>query len=110
MNIQSNEVNSWINQLLQTMPETEHTKDLYQSIIDCLELSETFVDFFARLLFTLFPDEGLVLLDSANKDLRQLESLYFKQLIDKQQDIVQSVYETRKKLTNMRLSIIHNER
>lgn len=105
MNIQSNEVNSWINQLFQTMPETEHTKDLYQSIIDCLELSETFVDFFARLLFTLFPDEGLVLLDSANKDLRQLESLYFKQLIDKQQDIAQGVYETSQKLRRMGYSV-----
>src|SRR5699024_327540 len=54
--------------------------------------SYSYVDFFARLIFQLFDREGLVLIDSNSKDIRQIESNYFLKLIEKQEQISTGVY------------------
>lgn len=84
----------WIKQAFHDLAETEFSKDLYEKIVRCLEQSKTYVDFFARIIFELFPEEGVVLIDSANPNIRKLESNFFKQFIYKQRDISKAVYET----------------
>lgn len=84
----------WIKQVLNDLIETEHTKSLVTKILHQAEKSVTFVDFFARIVFELFRDEGIVLLDSANEQLRQLESEWFEKLIKQQAQITQAVYNT----------------
>lgn len=88
----------WIDQLFSALPETEHTKGIYQTIVNCLEKSQSYVDFFARFIYTLFPDEGIVLVDSADQSLRELESPYFVNFIEKQPDVSRGVYETSQQL------------
>src|SRR5699024_2391616 len=73
--------NEWIKQVFHDLTETIYTRDLSRTFFEHVEKSETFVDFFARLTFQLFGDDGIVLIDSGDETLRQLESETFEQLI-----------------------------
>lgn len=83
----------WFTNLLQQFNETVYTKEIHSSVMSCLEKSETYVDFFAQLLFQLFNDEGLVLIDSNAPHIRQLESEYFVTYIHKQPSVAEAVYK-----------------
>lgn len=88
----------WIERAFHDLKETQHTKKLYESIASCLHESASYVDFFARLIFRLFPNQGLVLIDSAHPDVRCLEKEGFEKLIANQPAISKSVYETVQRL------------
>lgn len=92
--IDHGKMTEWIQQAFHDLQETTYTKDLYETITTCLKNAETYVDFFARLIFAIFPTEGLVLFDSGNPEIRQMERDVFKQLITNQQKISEAVYET----------------
>lgn len=89
---------AWIKQVFNDLLETEHTRKLATEIFRHARASETFVDFFARFIHGLFKNHGIVLIDSANAKLRQLESTWFEKLIIRQQDVAEAVYETAQKL------------
>lgn len=82
---------SWLNDLFLSLQETEHTKSLYESLQSILNNSKTFVDFFARFIFYLFQEEGIVLFDSGDKVVREIESEFFIDLIENQEKFAQSV-------------------
>ena len=84
----------WLEEAFQDLVETEHTKQIYDLFIDALNQSNTYVDFFARIIFQLFPNEGIVLMNSADQDVRHLESKWFVQMIERQSDISNAVYDT----------------
>src|SRR5699024_12820415 len=56
--------------------------------------SDTYVDFFAHVIFQLFQDEGLVLMDSGDRRIRAVEKEYFQAIIDHQPTISKGVYQT----------------
>lgn len=86
-------IKKWLQQIFQEMQETMYTKDLYTTIRRVLEQSDTYVDFFAKLINQFFANYGLVLIDSADQDLRKLEREYFKKMILHQEKIAKSVYD-----------------
>lgn len=88
----------WIKQAFYDLKETKYSKTLYESTVSCLRKSTSYVDFFARLLLQLFPEQGLVLIDSGHPEVRQLESEAFKRFITHQPEISKAVYETVQKL------------
>lgn len=88
------ETAKWLDKLFQQLQETAYTNDLYFSIKQCLDKSESYVDFFARLIYQLFDQEGLVLVDSAHPALRKLEKEHFISLIKAQPEIAESVRQT----------------
>src|SRR5699024_7955539 len=90
--LDKDKTNDWLENVLRELQETEYTKDLSSTIKRCLEKSYSYVDFFARFLFQLFDKEGLVLIDSNSKDIRQIESDYFLKLIENQEQISTGVY------------------
>lgn len=92
------EVEKWLKQAFGDLQETSYTKELFEEISKCLAMSETYVDFFASLIFKLFPDEGIVLIDSAHHNVRKLESDFFKELILQRCQISESVYQTEQQL------------
>src|SRR5690625_2874300 len=51
---------NWLEEAFQQIKETPHTKQLLDTLYSCLSTSKTFVDFFARCIFHLFPDEGVI--------------------------------------------------
>ncbi|WP_047981359.1 bacillithiol biosynthesis cysteine-adding enzyme BshC [Ornithinibacillus contaminans] len=90
-------VSEWVDRIISQLPETAYTTDLHQIIQQCLEQSITYVDFFAQLIYQLFPDTGLVLMDSGAEQIRKLERDYFIEMIQKQREIstgVANAYET----------------
>ncbi|GGA83843.1 bacillithiol biosynthesis cysteine-adding enzyme BshC [Ornithinibacillus halotolerans] len=96
--LQDDEVNAFISIILNQLPETQYTNEIKLIVQDCLEKSSTYVDFFARLIFQLFNQDGLVLLDSGDKRIRKLESNYFIEMIKNQKKISQSVFNTQNDL------------
>ncbi|MBM7578404.1 bacillithiol biosynthesis cysteine-adding enzyme BshC [Jeotgalibacillus terrae] len=92
------EMEAWIDEVLSEFGETSHTtglkKKLYRAAADCTNISKMF----AWLIMDLFKDTGLLVLDAADPELRKLESSFFKQLIEQNQEINRSVLEQQKLL------------
>lgn len=101
LNLNQEAADAWIKAAFADLQETAYTKDVYEKIVRCLELSKTYVDFFARLIFELFPEEGIVLIDSAHEDVRRMESDFFQLLITKQEAIAKSVFNSEQKLSHV---------
>lgn len=99
--IDQEKTEKWMKKIFGTFQETDYTKELYDAVKLCLDQSTTYVDFFARLIYRLFPDEGLVLIDSDDKQLRLLESDFFVQMIQNQPRISESVYRNEELLNNL---------
>ncbi|GAB3793527.1 bacillithiol biosynthesis cysteine-adding enzyme BshC [Virgibacillus kimchii] len=96
--INKQETKHWLETLFQQLQETEYTNKLYHSLENCLMKSDSYVDFFARLIHQLFEVEGLVLVDSAHPDLRKLEKDHFAGMIRSQSEIAESVHQSLKEL------------
>jgi len=88
----------WIKEVFSDLPETVHTRELVTSLKKLIKKSDTFVDFFARFIFQLFESTGIVLIDSANPDLRKVESPYFLKMIERQAEMTEAIYKTAQKL------------
>jgi len=76
-----------LQQLDDAMMPTEFKAGIMKKLLDIGRMSSTLVDFFAHVLIWLFGKYGLVLLDSADPQLRSLESPMFRLLLDKHEEI-----------------------
>ncbi|MGE7948262.1 bacillithiol biosynthesis cysteine-adding enzyme BshC [Lysinibacillus sp. NPDC093688] len=82
-----------INTIVKDMGETEFTEMLVKQLVDTLNKSDTFTDFFAQLMNHLFKDEGLLMIDAADFKFRQYESRNFTRIIHKNEEIARVVTE-----------------
>src|SRR5699024_10819986 len=80
--------------LLNDVPETIYYAIFYENTNRCHHKLHYYNNFFARLIFQLFPDSGVILVDAHNKALRELESSNFSLLIKHQPEITDYVYHT----------------
>ncbi|SFM00168.1 bacillithiol biosynthesis cysteine-adding enzyme BshC [Gracilibacillus orientalis] len=94
----------WLETTFRSLNETAYTKELFQTLHDKLMKANTFVDFFASFLHDIFADTGLILVDSGDAEVRQLESTYFHEMIEKQPEISRNVYRS---LQSMRTKGYH---
>ncbi|MFC7685516.1 bacillithiol biosynthesis cysteine-adding enzyme BshC [Ureibacillus sp. GCM10028918] len=92
-NIQKEKLKSLIGTIFKDYGETEYTQTLYKSCINQLEQSQTFTDFFARLMNELFKTEGLLMIDAAFEPFRKLESDFFVKIIELNEEIAKVVVE-----------------
>ncbi|MGY0692287.1 bacillithiol biosynthesis cysteine-adding enzyme BshC [Virgibacillus sp. FSP13] len=90
--------NQWIDHLFEQLVETGYTTKLYNTIKMCLDKSATYVDFFARIIYQLFAEEGVVLVDSAHPELRRLESEHFLMMLENQPKISEGVFNCEQQL------------
>ncbi|WP_099157985.1 bacillithiol biosynthesis cysteine-adding enzyme BshC [Virgibacillus ndiopensis] len=95
----------WIDSIFEQLQETQYTRHLLVTIEDCLDKSDNYVDFFARLIFRLFDDEGVVLVDSSNPEIRKLESDYFVNLLELQPEISKGVYHYEQQIKQLGYAI-----
>ncbi|GAA0460546.1 bacillithiol biosynthesis cysteine-adding enzyme BshC [Alkalibacillus silvisoli] len=93
------EAERFIDQVFETFQETEHTKELYETVRQSLNNSKTYVDFFACFLNQLFEKDGLVLVDADERNLRMLERDYFIRMVENREDIATKTAERLKALT-----------
>ncbi|RDU38477.1 bacillithiol biosynthesis cysteine-adding enzyme BshC [Neobacillus piezotolerans] len=77
----------WVSKIFAHFGETGHTKELAGFIERSLEAFSSYSDFFAALVLHLFKDTGLLIVDSGNKELRQIESSRFEAIINSHAEI-----------------------
>lgn len=88
----------FIREVFTELEDTSFTKPLFSKIEKMADDSKNYVDFFAYFIHSLFSAYGVVLIDSADKDLRVLESNYFIQMINNQEKLSETVFNTKEKL------------
>ncbi len=92
-NIQKERLSKLIGTIFKDYGETEFTQELYSVCLTQLEQSQTFTEFFARLMNELFKTQGLLMIDAANPLFRKLESDYFVKMIELNEQIAKVVVE-----------------
>ncbi|GIN83807.1 putative cysteine ligase BshC [Heyndrickxia sporothermodurans] len=100
LDFQKEDMKSWIEKVFEHFGETIHTKEIMASIENALDHSKTFVDFFAYIIVDMFKKYGLLVIDSAYKPLRQLETSFFKEIIENHQLITDSVHKQQTIITD----------
>lgn len=98
--IRQDEMRQLLNKIFQDFGETAYTHDLHKMCLQQLENSDTFTDFFARLMNDLFKDEGLLMVDAAYTPFRQFESSYFVKIIELNEQIAKAVVDKEQLLHN----------
>jgi bacillithiol biosynthesis cysteine-adding enzyme BshC len=88
----------WTEELFSHYGETSFTNSVIEQILNRLENSTTYIDFFAQLIFLLFKDTGIVLVDSGDKELREIETPFFKQLVDQNPSVDLALKRQQEKL------------
>jgi bacillithiol synthase len=88
----------WLREVFFHLEESPFTKGLYEKMLRILEDSTSYTDFFAIFIQHLFRGTGLVLIDSANEQVRKLESEYFQHMIKNQHVIAPNVQRQLQKL------------
>jgi bacillithiol biosynthesis cysteine-adding enzyme BshC len=87
MEFQREDVLEWSKELIQRLGETKHTKGLYKLLQEAIQNSNSYTEFFAFLIASLFKEYGLLLLDSGDHRLRKIESAFFEEMINKNTSI-----------------------
>ncbi|MBN9652747.1 bacillithiol biosynthesis cysteine-adding enzyme BshC [Halobacillus sp. GSS1] len=90
--IDQQKASAWLKDVFAMVKETEHTQDFYKEMERLLKESDTYSDFFAKVVYQLFPDEGLVLIDAHAPEVRRMETSYFTTMIEKNREIASGVY------------------
>lgn len=81
----------FIDTVVKDFGETAYTERLRKHLRDALAESDTFTDFFARLMNQLFKEEGLLMIDAADTKFRQYESQNFTHIIRNNVEIAHAV-------------------
>ncbi len=89
---------TWMQNLIENFGETEHTNKLLEFAKEQVSISSTFVDFFANIIMELFKDYGLLIVDSGNREFRQLQKEFFKSQIFQHEAITDKLLEQQRKI------------
>lgn len=81
------ELERWFIMLGEVLPETEHTATLLEKLKQLVTAGDSYVRSFAELISWLFKDEGLVLIDANDPNIRELEKDMFSQMIEDNAEI-----------------------
>ena len=84
-------IHSWTREMIRHFGETSYTKDIESFLEEVAEKSNTYVDHFCYIMTKFFSKHGLVLVDSGNRDFRQLQTDAFKQIIHQNESINEGV-------------------
>ncbi|MCQ6273992.1 bacillithiol biosynthesis cysteine-adding enzyme BshC [Bacillus sp. V3B] len=90
----------WVEEIIEALGETNHTKELLAFMRTSISQSNTFVDFFAHIVMALFKDDGLLVIDSADSGLRSLEKEIFVSQIEQVTQITSCVKEVQHELAD----------
>ncbi|WP_027954104.1 bacillithiol biosynthesis cysteine-adding enzyme BshC [Halobacillus kuroshimensis] len=97
LQLDQTEADAWLEDVFRMLPETENTNHFYQLVQDHLHQSDSYTDFFARLIYQLFPHEGLVLIDAHDPEVRRLETPYFTTMIHQNREMAGGVFSVLQK-------------
>lgn len=80
--------------------ETNYSKEVLQKLKGLIETSENYVDFFSALIMELFKDTPLLLVDSGNKEFKQLQKEFLQLQINHAPEINKAVLSAQKNITD----------
>ncbi len=111
-------IEAFFDQLAKALPTTEFREALLQRLKSVYTSEATFSGAFAALLHSLFPDEGLVIIDANDRRLKQLTRHIFlneletfpriSQKIIQQSASLEEQYHAQIKTKAMNLFLVHN--
>ncbi|TDQ42316.1 bacillithiol biosynthesis cysteine-adding enzyme BshC [Aureibacillus halotolerans] len=78
--------------------ETAYTQDLLKQTLDAFHSSTNYVDFFGKLMVSLFPGEGLVFLNAHDASLRELEAPFFRDFVMENEAVHREVVSAQQSL------------
>ncbi|OLS42005.1 bacillithiol biosynthesis cysteine-adding enzyme BshC [Bacillus sp. MRMR6] len=84
---------TWVKNLIENFGETKYTKNLLAFAEQQVKKSSTFVEFFANIVMDLFKDYGLLIVDSGDSGIRQLQKEYLTQQIQQHDSITSFLLE-----------------
>ncbi|WP_433957706.1 bacillithiol biosynthesis cysteine-adding enzyme BshC [Cytobacillus horneckiae] len=90
----------WAESIVEAFGETKFTNELLEFIHEAINRSNTYVDFFGYIMMRLFKDDGLLLVDSGDKNFRKLEKEILKKQINASVEITKSVLEAQENLSD----------
>ncbi|MCJ7839543.1 bacillithiol biosynthesis cysteine-adding enzyme BshC [Lederbergia sp. NSJ-179] len=90
------ELQKWVETIFMHFGERKHTKELIASILEASAHSRTITDFFSYLIMSLFKNYGLLVMDAADPNLRNLEKPFFSKMIDQASLITEKVLTQQK--------------
>ncbi|MCP3026217.1 bacillithiol biosynthesis cysteine-adding enzyme BshC [Halobacillus sp. A5] len=91
------DIENWLGTVFHNLNETEYSLALYHRLKEMIQSSGSYSDFFGKLIHQLFPSEGLILLDAHDPEIRKLESRYFAEMIEHNEEIAEGVYSMEQK-------------
>lgn len=97
--IDVHEFKGLLNQAFQALPETAHTKDLYTELVQLIEQQPTYKDFFLHAFQQFFSEYGLLIVNSSDEAMREMGKEFTIQLIESNQQLRQSVYQTEQQIS-----------
>lgn len=98
--IDHHKMKAWIEDVFSVFGETEHSEKVLRFITEKLEASNNITDFFIHIMAAFLEKYGLVFVDSANEDLRKIESPFFKELVQRNGELRMAFQEQRNDIVN----------
>jgi bacillithiol synthase len=80
--LEQSELNGFMEEFFSYLPDSQHQLEIRSELQKMVDKSNTLSDLFARIMSWLFGKHGLVLVDSSDPMIRELEIPVFNQLID----------------------------
>lgn len=90
------EMQKWLETIFMHLGERKYTKEVFASVLEASNRSETITDFFTTIIMSLFKDYGLLVIDAADRHLRNLEKPVFSKVIDQASLITEKVLTQQK--------------
>jgi bacillithiol biosynthesis cysteine-adding enzyme BshC len=91
LNMNHQKTIEWIENVFESFGETDHSNNLLDQLSNCLKQSKTYVEFFESVIMSLFKNEGLVLVNSGDPELRQFEKSCFQSILDHNSSLFDAV-------------------
>ncbi|MFG6149012.1 bacillithiol biosynthesis cysteine-adding enzyme BshC [Halobacillus sp. B23F22_1] len=91
------DIQQWLKSVFHELKETEYSVDLFHRLESMVSASDSYSDFFGKIIHQLFPSEGLILLDAHDQEIRKLETPFFLKMIDENEVIAEGVHSLEQK-------------
>lgn len=91
--IDKKRMEQWLDRVFYAFGETKHSKHVLDFVRQKLEVSHTVSDFFIRIMSSFFEKHGLIFVDSANEELRNIEAAFFHELVKRNEQLRNRFHE-----------------
>lgn len=91
--IDKERMEQWLERVFYAFGETNHSKNVLDFVRKKLEVSHTVSDFFIQIMSSFFEKYGLIFVDSANEELRNIEAAFFHELVKHNEQLRNRLHE-----------------